>query len=439
MEGVRGFHFRLQVPTVLTFATLPLPLRLLVVYLSAVVIAWCINWAIYSLAYTRYALGAWRSPATPQGTRSWLDWVPVVGWWRLSRESNVHGRGYWVRPFLMEVAFPLAIVWFYHFQTTGGTLPARQLAVAYQSQLHWQFLGYLILFALMTAATFIDFDEQTIPDSITIPGTLFGLLGSAVATAWLPLWPVPGPGVIQMHEIHAFTPEDWPGRWSGLDGLLLALGIISGWCFALLDRRWITRRGWSRAARYFVAGIFRTRWWLVVLGLWVTLCVAIGLAWSWQIERWPYLLSALLGLACAGGVTWAVRLIASSAMRVEALGFGDVTLMAMIGVFLGWQASLLVFFVAPLMAVLIFVLLLITTGRTAGAYGPYLCAGAAAVVVGWDYFLSRWGLPIFELGGAVILSVLAMALVLLGTILWIWRILKGGFRGGRARLADHGP
>ncbi len=31
------------------------------------------------------------------------------------------------------------------------------------------------MFVLMTAATFIDFDEQTIPDIITTPGTWFAL------------------------------------------------------------------------------------------------------------------------------------------------------------------------------------------------------------------------------------------------------------------------
>ena len=36
--------------------------------------------------------------------------------------------------------------------------------------------------ALMLVATFIDFDEKTIPDEITIPGTLLGLLFAA-------LWP----------------------------------------------------------------------------------------------------------------------------------------------------------------------------------------------------------------------------------------------------------
>ena len=59
------------------------------------------------------------------------------------------------------------------------------------------------------------------------------------------------------------------------------------------------------------------------------------------------MLTALVGLAASGGIVWAVRLIGTAALRREAMGFGDVTLMMMIGAFLGWQAGLMLFFLAP--------------------------------------------------------------------------------------------
>ena len=46
--------------------------------------------------------------------------------------------------------------------------------------IHAQFIAHAVLIALMLIATFIDFDEKTIPDWITIPGTLLGLLFAAV-------------------------------------------------------------------------------------------------------------------------------------------------------------------------------------------------------------------------------------------------------------------
>ena len=55
-------------------------------------------------------------------------------------------------------------------------------------------------------------------------------------------------------------------------------------------------------------------------------------------------MTALVGLAVGGGVIWVVRMIGTAVLRREAMGFGDVTLMSMIGTFVGWQASLIVFF-----------------------------------------------------------------------------------------------
>ena len=61
-----------------------------------------------------------------------------------------------------------------------------------------------------------------------------------------------------------------------------------------------------------------------------------GLAWS------------LAGLLTGAGITWLVRLVSSIVLGQEALGFGDVTLMAMIGSFVGWQPVVFIFLLAPL-------------------------------------------------------------------------------------------
>ncbi len=50
-----------------------------------------------------------------------------------------------------------------------------------------------------------------------------------------------------------------------------------------------------------------------------------------------------------GGLVWSFRIVASVVMGREALGFGDVTLMAMVGAFTGWQAVWISFFLAPLL------------------------------------------------------------------------------------------
>ena len=57
--------------------------------------------------------------------------------------------------------------------------------------------------------------------------------------------------------------------------------------------------------------------------------------------------SAWLGLIVGAGLTQFVRKTAGFVFRREAMGFGDVTLMGMIGAFMGWQAAVLTFFLAP--------------------------------------------------------------------------------------------
>jgi leader peptidase (prepilin peptidase)/N-methyltransferase len=330
-----------------------------------------------------------------------------------------------LRPLLIEVAFPLAMLWLYDALTSGKLLPVARHAVTLQAELHYQFVAYFVLTALMTVATFIDFDEQSIPDTITIPGTLFGLLGSATFVAWFPLIPFMG----TMTELDAASLSPWPAILDGKWGLAIALLIATVWCFALLERVWITRRGWARAPRYFFAAMFRTRWWVYVTILWLVVLGGICAAWQLDISRWRYLLSALLGLACAGGITWAVRVAARLALKVEALGFGDVTLMAMIGTYLGWQPGLLVFFIAPLFAVVVFAARYLLTKNGAGPYGPYLCMATICVLVYWDYFRSTYAAPILALPASITFIILGVMVIMLCAMLWIWRLFKGVVQG----------
>lgn len=416
------------------------------VALLAVAAARFVNWAIYNWAWNRRILGPWSalngSPpigkkstgkratgkkATAKKYRLWSDHLPVLGWFALRREASEHGKGYWVRPLLVELLFPVCVTWYYCQYVSGGMLPARLVAwplpEELESQLHWQFLAHAILFSLMAIATFIDFDEQSIPDLVTVPGTVIGILGAAIAPAWLPFHPT----AFGVEELHANIPGGWPLWLDGQSGLWFAVLILLVWAFALLDRRWITRRGYGKAMQYFMARMFRVRvLWLSIAIVTTGLLLVVVYAWfHWNgpTGRWKYLLSSLFGLAFAGGFTWGVRLSASAGLGVEALGFGDVTLMAMIGTYVGWQPSLLVFFIAPMVAIVFVILRAILTGETATPYGPYLCGAAVLTLVFWDAIWSNWAGPVFALG-TQILYIVVGCIVLMGAMLWIWRLIK---------------
>lgn len=390
--------------------------------LLALLAARFINWAIYSWAYNRRELGPWSRPTAKSSQRTWFDHLPVLGWLRLRREGKLHGRWYWVRPLVIELIFPVALAWYYHFYVSGGALPNRAAVLALQPQMHWQFVGHFVLFALMAIATFIDFDEQSIPDYVTIPGTIIGIVGAAIAPAWLPF----NATRLGVSELNAATPAAWPVWLNGGWGLAIALTILCVWGFALLERRVVLRRGVVKGIQYFFARMFRhPLLWKIVAGVTAGLMLFVAVCWQQQLARWEFLLSSLLGLAFAGGVTWGVRLSASYGLGVEALGFGDVTLMAMIGTYVGWQPSLLIFFIAPLVAILFVIVRTLITGDSSTPYGPYLCAAAVLLLVYWDALWTGWAAPVFELG-TLILGIVVACVFMMGALLWIWRLIKQG-------------
>lgn len=408
------------------FLSIPILLRILIVFLLSVAAARFANWAIYSWAHFSRRLGPWSKPPKGNAPRTWKDHLPVVGWWLLKRESKEHGARFWLRPMLIELILPFAMAWYFQFLISGGTLPQslKMFAPVLQAELHGQFIGHFVLITLMTIATFIDFDEQSIPDTVTIPGTMIGLLGAAVFPGWLGFTSALTPNGEIVVEMNATAPNVWLDWMNGNWGLYFAVAIVVVWGFGLLDRRIILRRGLSKAFVYFFARLVRPHWlWKVVLAASVVILAGVAIAWNLKIARWEYLLSSLLGLACAGGITWAVRIAASAALRVQALGFGDVTLMAMIGTYVGWQPSILIFFFAPLMAVLIVVIQYLLTGEKAAPYGPYLCAATLAVLVGWNGLWFGWAMPVFALGLAIV-GILAVCVVAMGAMLWIWRLIR---------------
>jgi leader peptidase (prepilin peptidase)/N-methyltransferase len=159
----------------------------------------------------------------------------------------------------------------------------------------------------------------------------------------------------------------------------------------------------------------------MVLGLGLgTLFPAIrpapGGAMDWSGGFWV----GLTGLLVGGGLTQFVRLGGSLALRREAMGFGDVTLMAMIGSFLGWQAAVLTFFVAPffgiahaLWKVVRFVAKWISGGKLSSTdreipFGPYLSMAAVALVLSWPWLWSGWGKDFFASLGVVSLWMLGL-------------------------------
>lgn len=94
---------------------------------------------------------------------------------------------------------------------------------------------------------------------------------------------------------------------------------------------------------------------------------------------------SMLGFLVGGGVVWVTRILGTLAFGREAMGMGDVHLMAAVGAVLGWVTPVLAFFTAPFLglawavASVAFRRLFPRVG-TALPYGPHLAAGTVLVL-----------------------------------------------------------
>ncbi len=401
-------------------------ITLLLLAVAGAFVAGQLNRGIYRLAWHKRQLSPWSAPPAGYPRRDGWDRLPIFGWWWLRREAQAHGPGFWIRPALIEVVFAVGLPGLYWWELNRFLLPIGALPVT-DAQLHAQFLSHACLCALMTVATFIDIDEKTIPDEITVPGTLLGVVLAGCLPASLLLVWRPGAPPLATEPLWLTSPGPWDPTLSQLRGLGLAWACLAAWWFALLPKTLWYRGGLVKFGRYLVFSILRHRLtpWLTLLAL--TAAVAIWGCWRMGGPTWQAVLTAWVGVAVGGGTVWLVRVVGSLALGQEAMGFGDVTLMGMIGAFLGWQASLIIFFLAPFTGVLIAVSQWLLTGRKEIAYGPFLCLSSLIVLLTWPAVWQRWGFPLFVLGWFVPI-VLGTSLLLLGLLLLV--IHQFRHRGG---------
>jgi prepilin signal peptidase PulO-like enzyme (type II secretory pathway) len=425
---------------------IPLVLRLAGLFAVGACLGSLVNWAAYTLAWNPRPISPWAPPSPAALPRRRLDRVPILGWLSLSREAAVHGPRFWWRPMFVELLMGVGVAALYwweidqlglvHGQLPAGIAPPRW-------PLYLQLASHTVLVCLMLAASLIDIDEKIIPDEITVVGTMIGLLFAALVPMSLlphvdvrPAGPVVGVEIapaaggsngLWLEPVTPIAPQAWPAAWADLQAwpaLLVAAGCYLLWCVALAPRIWRGRRGAVFALRLIAARVWREFrrppfGWLVAGGV-----IAICLLW---IVIGPAgrtgLVTALVGLAASGGIVWAVRLIGTAALKREAMGFGDVTLMMMLGTFLGWQACLMLFFLAPFAGLVVGLLQFILRRDDVIPYGPFLCLAATVMVVAWAR-IWNWAQPMFELGWLVP-AVLVVCLVLLGVVLAIWQFIKG--------------
>lgn len=95
------------------------------------------------------------------------------------------------------------------------------------------------------------------------------------------------------------------------------------------------------------------------------------------------------GLLAGGLLTYLMGLFGMAVFKKEAMGGGDVKLMAMLGAFMGWKLIILAFFIAPFFGSVIGIITKLKRKEEMIPYGPHLSLAAVIVLLWGDEILSR--------------------------------------------------
>ncbi|MBI4520673.1 MAG: prepilin peptidase [Gemmatimonadetes bacterium] len=115
--------------------------------------------------------------------------------------------------------------------------------------------------------------------------------------------------------------------------------------------------------------------------------LALGLALA-PLSGGATMLQSLAGAALGFALLWAVATLGKFAFKKEAMGFGDIKMMAMVGAFVGPAGVLLTIFLGAFLGAVIFGPISLKTGKLV-PFGIFLAMGAA-VAQGWGDVLIQW-------------------------------------------------
>jgi len=110
------------------------------------------------------------------------------------------------------------------------------------------------------------------------------------------------------------------------------------------------------------------------------------------------LLSSLTGFLVGGLWIWGARILGTLAFGKEAMGRGDIHIMAAVGAVTGWAVPSVAFFVAPFFGLIFALYLLVSRNQRELPYGPWLALASVGLMLCYDpvfaFFKAYLGPPL---------------------------------------------
>ena len=329
---------------------------------------------------------------------AWYDNIPILAWFYLRGKCRHCGTAFSIRYPLVELFTAILFVmvyWAYFSLKIRNGLPAFTAGgwVIYS--------GHMVLLTALLASSLIDAEHWIIPLSVSYTAAAFAMILSAI-------WP---------YVLSDQTGQYWRIiPYTSIQTAALALGSVLGLVlsFVCLKLGWITRSfaevidAENKARRKNVeppeipihirSEMIRELAFLAPIVLMAVLAMYVltgpnALARLWETfiqgQKWAAgLLGSVYGFMIGAGVVWATRILGSLAFGREAMGLGDVHLMAAVGATLGWASPVIAFFAAPFIALSWALARLILHRTREMPYGPFLSIATLVVMIMHDTIIA---------------------------------------------------
>jgi leader peptidase (prepilin peptidase)/N-methyltransferase len=312
-----------------------------------------------------YRLPAGLSVVTPPsrcptcgGRLSWKENLPVIGWLRLRGRCRFCAQPISIQYPLIEATIGVIFVLVYLFlyatpasADASSWSPAAWVLPWWKAQgFAWSwplFVAILVMVAGLFAATVIDARHFIIPGEITWTVAGVGLAAACVQ----PFLPVTGRARMLEPPVYPIESVTAGVAIGGIVGLVVATLLVAKGIF---PRSYADYHEHVKEANDFRAYPFARRETLKeMLFLAPPILGAIlgGVIASLVVDQseplgrslFGFVSTSLFGFLIGGATLWAVRVFGGMLFGKEAMGLGDVHLLAAVGAVLGWQAAVWTF------------------------------------------------------------------------------------------------